>query len=95
MKVGETLKTIRKGKKLSQMTVCAKVGLSQTWLSQIEADLREPSPEMLRKICKFYKVPYQVVVWKSIEDKDIPKDKKELFNKLSPVVNSLIAAFFN
>jgi transcriptional regulator with XRE-family HTH domain len=94
MKVGEILKTIRKDKKLSQMVVCGKVGVSQTWLSQIESDTKEPSPEMLRKICKYYKVPPQVVVWKSIEEKDIPKDKREIFNQLSPVVNGLIAAFF-
>ncbi len=89
MEIGTTLREVRKSKKLTQVKVCGKINISQTFLSQIEGG-KEPSPTMLRKLCKFYKIPYQVVIWKSLTEKDIQKDKKELFNQLHPIMNKLI-----
>jgi XRE family transcriptional regulator, regulator of sulfur utilization len=90
MEIGATLRQIRRDKNLSQVTVCKRVKISQTYLSQIEKGEKEPSGEMFRKICSFYKVPHQIVVWKSLTEDDIPKNKKGIFKQLSPAINSLI-----
>ena len=95
MKIGETLREIRKSKELTQDEVCGKLKISQTFLSQIEGSKKEPSGKMLRALCKFYKVPYQVVIWQSIEEKDIQKNKLPMFRAAVPVMDALIKEYFN
>lgn len=91
MDIGNILKEIRLSKKLTQVAVSKKIKLSQTSLSQIEGNVTQPSKTNFRKLCKLYGVPYQVVVWKSITIKDIPPKNRELFNKLSPIMDTLIS----
>lgn len=91
MKIGETLKGIRKGKGLTQKQVEEKIGITQTYLSQIESGEKEPSGVMLRKLCKYYGTPHQIVVWQSLEEKDVPKLKRKLFADLKPAVDGLIS----
>lgn len=91
MEIGASLRQIRRDKNLSQVLVCKKLKISQTYLSQIEKGTKEPSGEMFRKICKFYKVPHQMVVWQSLREEDIQKAKRSIFKQLSPAINDLIA----
>jgi transcriptional regulator with XRE-family HTH domain len=90
MEIGATLRQIRRDKNLSQVTVCKRMKISQTYLSQIEKGAKEPSGEMMRKICRFYKVPAQVVVWRSLTEKDISPKKISAFRQLKPAVDNLI-----
>ncbi len=94
MEVGEILKSIRNDKKLTQTEVCKKVKITQTFLSQVEAGKKAASPEMFKRLCKFYGIPHQVVIWKSLSEKDVPKEKRGLFKQLSPAIDSLINEFF-
>lgn len=91
MNIGETLKKLRQDRGLTQEDVINKLGISQTYLSQLERDRKEPSGEMLRKICKLYKVAPQIVVWQSLQEKDIQKNKLAIFKELKPAVDDLIA----
>lgn len=93
MKVGEALKRIRHDLGKTQVQVCEKLGLSQTYLSQIESGSKEASPAMMRRICKYYGVPPAILAWKSLDRKDVPKNKQKAFDTISPAINNLIDEF--
>lgn len=82
-------------KDFTQERVCFDIKLTQTYLSQIESGKKVPSAEILQRICSYYNIPYQVVVWKSIDKKDIAKRKLKLFNAIQSPMNDLIADYFN
>ena len=45
------LKEIRRGKKINQTNLAKSVGITQTYLSLIETNKRNPSIEMVENIC--------------------------------------------
>lgn len=90
MTVGKTLTTLRKNRGLTQVQVQSKTGLSQTHLSQIECDRKQPSKTTVKRLAKLYKVPPIVIMWATVEEGHIDPKKKELFKQLKPVIDSLI-----
>jgi transcriptional regulator with XRE-family HTH domain len=92
MSTGTALKVIREHRKKTQTDVSRRLKVSQTYLSQIETEKREPSTEMLRKLCKYYKVPPIVVHWMAVEEKDVEKRKQPIFRELKPAIDDLIQA---
>lgn len=94
MHIGEVLKEIRKKRGMTQVEVCEKLGFTQTYLSLVEAGEKEnPSNEFLSKLGNIYNVPPQVMIFITLEEKDIPKANKKVFNKLKPLINKVIAEF--
>jgi len=97
MNIGAALKEIRLKKfpkeKVKQYEIAERIGITQTYLSQIESGTKVPAYEVVEKICKVYKVPYAVLVWHSLEEKDIQKSKLDAYRKLRPVIDSMIQNF--
>jgi len=55
-KIGKKLKTLRKGRGLTQVALAKKVGISSNYYSRIERDEENPSLEILKDIAKALKV---------------------------------------
>lgn len=91
MKIGNVLKSIRIEKGLTQVQVAKKMKVQQAQVSRIESGKMEVEAATMKKICKVYGVPYQIVVWMSLEEKDVQATKKAAFVKLRPAVDNLIA----
>ncbi len=70
------------------------MGISQTYLSQVESGAKQPSTPMLELICKTYNVPAPIMYFMALTIDDIPKSKKRIFTELKPVVDNLISQFF-
>lgn len=95
MDIGTTLRELRRRKNLTQTELGdALGGVAQTYLSEIEVNKKEPSPEMLRKICAFYGIPVAVVIWQSTGEKDINKKKLKAWKLIKPNVDELLKTFF-
>jgi len=54
----EALKTIRILSGSSQLEIAKKAGISSGFYSQIENDIRSPSPQVAKKLCQIYKVRF-------------------------------------
>jgi len=93
MNSGAAFKRIRFEKKLTQTFVAEKTGITQTYLSQIETGAKVPSQDMVNRLCKLYEIPNIVLTWLSTEEKDIKKNKRDIFNSLKPSMDSLILSF--
>ncbi|MHA1251870.1 MAG: helix-turn-helix domain-containing protein [Candidatus Helarchaeota archaeon] len=60
---GENLKKIRKKLELSLRDVETETGISNAYLSQLENNkIKNPSPKILYKLAKFYKVSYNYLM---------------------------------
>ena len=56
--IGEYLRSLREGQKLSLREAAAKTGVSVSYITQIENGKRNaPGPEVLKKLAPAYKVP--------------------------------------
>lgn len=74
----------------TQGEVAAMAGITQTYLSQIEGNQKEPSVEVMKELAKVYQTPLPVIFFMAMEDKDVAKNKKRAFQILKPHVDALI-----
>jgi len=60
--LGDYLRDLRNKRRLSLREVCEEVGVSVSYLSQIETGERKPSAEILRKLAPAYGVPVRDIL---------------------------------
>ncbi len=89
MNIGAAVKSIRNQYKLSQEELSIKSGLSQTSISQIENGIKQPSKKTIKTICSVLDVPEAVLYILGIEETDVPKSKKKIFQDLYPEIKNL------
>jgi len=94
MNLGVTIKNIRKQKGQTQSEFALACGISQTYLSQIENNQREPNFSTLKIISNELDVPLPILFFLSLNIDDIQQNKREAFEIISPSVKSLVNEFF-
>ncbi|MCC6726485.1 MAG: helix-turn-helix transcriptional regulator [Saprospiraceae bacterium] len=94
MNVGATIISLRKKNGLSQIELAKACELSQTYLSQIENNRREPQISSLKKISDALGVPLPMLFFMSAEEEDVPVGKRQFFNSLMPAIKAMISEFF-
>ena len=94
MEIGKTIRRIRKKRGIRQVDFSKEVGISQTYLSQIENDDRNPTVSVLERIGNYLEVPYAVFVFMSLSEDDIPKSKIESYLIARPILEGLIEKIF-
>lgn len=94
MDLGITIKNIRKQKGQTQSEFATACGITQTYLSQIEGNLREPNLSTLKLISDELNVPLPILFFLSLNSDDIQQNKREAFEIISPSVKSLVNEFF-
>lgn len=95
MNIGTALLKARKDNGLRQGQVALRVGVSQTYLSQIETGKKIPSVEVIDTLAKEYGMPFPIMLWHSLTEKDVRKGKLEIYRKLKPTIDNLINDIFN
>ncbi|EON73952.1 helix-turn-helix domain-containing protein [Lysinibacillus sphaericus] len=65
MNIGEFIRKKRKEKKLTLKQLADEIGLSQTYLSQIELGDRKASPEIIKKLAKVFNLPHLYLMEKA------------------------------
>ena len=92
MNIGKAIKTVRQTKypELSQQSFAKCVGITQTYLSQIESGNKNASTETLSKIADFCEIPLPIMFWYSVEKNDVPEHKKQAFDIIKNPVDELL-----
>ena len=75
MDIGNTIKFFRKEKKLSQIDLAQKCGITSTYLSLIENGKKEPTIALVKVI---------------VEKLEIPEGKKDFFNMVKPSIEKIL-----
>jgi transcriptional regulator with XRE-family HTH domain len=94
MNLGKAIKLLRHQKEIKQNFLAEKSGISQTYLSQIENNVKEPNISTLKVICENLKVPLPVLFFLAIDSDDISPEKRSAFKHLAPSINSMVTEFF-
>ena len=96
MNIGIAIKKLRKEcvPKLTQAEYAKRIGITQTYLSQIERGHKKPRIEVIEKIAQEFEIPIPVIFWFSIENSDVNISKLECFKLLKPDVDQIINSIF-
>lgn len=94
MDLGTVIKNIRKQKKQTQEEFASSCGITQTYLSQIENNNKEPNLSTLKEISTKLDIPLPVLFFLSLDENDISPEKRKAFEIISPSVKSLLNEFF-
>ena len=94
MNIGVVVKKLRKDKKMNQGELAKRSGISQTYLSQLEGDKKNPTKSTLYAIAKSLEVPLPVIFWMSLSEVDVSSDKIDMYRKLKPTVDVIIGDLF-
>jgi XRE family transcriptional regulator, regulator of sulfur utilization len=95
MDLGTSIKNIRKQKGYSQGELANKAGITQTYLSQVESNKKQPNLSTLEAISKQLGVPLPIIFFLSLTKEDIPQSKQKAFEIVSPSIKSLVNEFFS
>lgn len=94
MDLGNVIKNSRKQKGLTQSEFATSCGITQTYLSQIEGNLKEPNLSTIKVIGQKLNVPLPILFFLSMTKEDVQPNKRKAFEIVSPSVKSLVSEFF-
>ena len=86
---------MRKQKGLTQSSFASLCDITQTYLSQIENNQKEPNMSTLKRISDVLDVPLPILFFLSMDEEDVTPEKREAFKLVNPSVNSLVNEFFS
>ena len=94
MDLGNVIKNTRNKKGLTQNEFASLCNITQTYLSQIENNLREPNLSTLKSISENLNIPLPVLFFLSMTEEDIQPNKRDAFRIINPSVKSMVNEFF-
>jgi len=92
MNLGNTIVLLRERKELNQGELATKLGISQTYLSQIENNKKMPTIGMLENIGKVLSTPLPFLFFLSIDAEDIPIGKRPDYETVGHHIKDFITA---
>lgn len=95
MHIGIAIRKVRKDLKLKQLDFSSKIGITQTYLSQIENGQKIPSANIFESIKEVFEIPTAILYWYSFDESDIKPNKVDAFRMLKPSMDTLIKEFYN
>jgi transcriptional regulator with XRE-family HTH domain len=95
MKIGSTIQYLRKNKGFKQGVFAELIGISATSLSQIERNVTSPKKHTLDKICKNLNISSEVLNLLSINEEDVPKENRQLYEAMYPQVKEMMLKIFS
>jgi XRE family transcriptional regulator, regulator of sulfur utilization len=94
MNIGSVIKNIRKQKGLTQSEFASRCEITQTYLSLIESNRKEPNLSTLKTIGEKLEIPLPILFFLSMTSDDVAPHKRDAFEIVSPSVKSLVHEFF-
>jgi len=94
MNLGEAIVSIRVKRGMKQGELASSANLTQSYVSQVESNKREPSLKALKAISQSLDIPLPIMFFLALDESDIPNKKIEAFKYVRPSVKAFIAEFF-
>ena len=90
MKIGTIIKNIRKSKRIKQKDLASKLGISNSYLSSIENDKREPSMELTKALANYLEIPLGHFFIKAYDEKSLTGKQKTIFVKARKLIDEFL-----
>lgn len=94
MDLGTVIKNTRKKKSMTQNELASLCGITQTYLSQIEGNRKEPNLSILKVISEQLEIPLPILFFLSITEEDVDPKKRKSFENITPSIKSLVNELF-
>ncbi|MCF2521078.1 MULTISPECIES: helix-turn-helix domain-containing protein [Dyadobacter] len=94
MDLGTAIKDQRKNRGLTQQEFAASCDITQTYLSQIENNQKEPNLSTLKVISEKLDLPLPFLFFLSLSEDDVKTEKREAYKMISPSVKAFVDEFF-
>ena len=94
MNLGTTIKKLRKQRGLKQFEFAERANITAAYLSLVETGQREPSLDFLKKISEVLSLPIPVILFLSLDESDVPPNKRQAFEIVRKPVLAMIDGFF-
>ena len=94
MNIGQVIKDSRISKGIKQGEFSTLCDISQTYLSLIENNQKEPNITTLKVISEKLGIPLPVLFFLSLDENDIPQRKQEIFKVLEPSIKGMIQQIY-
>ena len=96
MKIGTVLTKLRKRKGFTQQELAVKIGVTRTTISLIESESSDqrPNSQTMKKLCKALEISEAFIYFLSIEEEDVPEEKRGFYKSVAPALDSLIHQVF-
>ena len=82
MNIGQTIRVLRKEKKIRQQELAEKAGISDTALYNIETGRSMPTKQTIQKISAALGHSVAYVLISCVTEDDVPPEKREVFRAL-------------
>jgi transcriptional regulator with XRE-family HTH domain len=66
------------------------LGITRNYLSLIENNHQKPAWDLLEKMGRVYGIPIPLVLFSSLTEVDLKKDKAEAFKMYKPIIDLII-----
>lgn len=93
MNIGTAIESVRKTKNMSQSELAFQANITQSYLSLIENNKKEPNMKILKSISESLSVPLPFLLLFSITKEDVPESKQESFTVIMPLIKSLLSEY--
>lgn len=94
MNIGHVIKDFRKQKGMKQGEFAELCKVSQTYLSLIESNQKDPNLSLFKTIAEQLEIPLPILFFLSLDENDVPEQKKNIFKILEPSLKDLIAQIY-
>ena len=92
--IGDGITIARKKSGMTQGDLAEKVCVSQTHLSQVETNLKDPSMKLIYKISEVLEVPTPILFWFGFKREEIQDNQKQIFDILKPSIDDCMDEIF-
>lgn len=91
MNIGQAIKELRFKKNMTQAALAERIGMSVNAISSWELGKTFPPNDSIKRLCVAFEVPQSYLLAASIEEEDVPEDKRVLYRAmLEPFRNELL-----
>ncbi|KRP75833.1 XRE family transcriptional regulator [Pseudomonas veronii] len=87
--LNQALRLIRTYHDLSQTELCKKLGISNSYLSEIESGKKQPTIDILTKYSEYFEIPLSSILFFS-ESMDAPKPTTKLRTSIAKKVINIL-----
>lgn len=82
MDIGQAIKTLRLERDMTQAQLAEKIGMSVNAVSSLELGKAFPPKTTIERLCGAFGIPQSYLLVASIEEQDIPEEKRVLYRAL-------------
>ena len=94
MNIGGAIESVRKKKNIRQNELAEKASITQSYLSLLENNKKDPTVSTLREIATALDTPLPILFFLALDEKDIPEHKVDIYKQTEPLLKSLIETLF-